>query len=179
MQRFRHRALLVALACLALPAGAGAQAFTLAAGARVYDEADGGSTLTAALRSEFPVGDRLILEFASSIADHPDGVVRSTASVFEAQIQLPVPLGDVLVPYFGAGAGVGWTRTLGGDDNALEPVVSLSVGTRAAITEELGVVLEARARGIGAEFAGSHLDLTVGLRYRLLPRDRPRFRGAP
>ena len=170
MRTIRRRALPLLLCAAALPAGAHAQAITLAGGARMYDEDGAGSATMVAVRTEFPIGTWALLEFASSIAERPSRVVRGTASVFEAQVQLPIRLGEVLTPYFGAGAGLGNTYRLSETDEGWQAVLSASVGVRAAITEQLGLVLDARARGIGTGFSGSHLDLTVGLRYRLLPR---------
>lgn len=159
--------LLAAAAAAMLPAGAQAQGITLAAGSRLYDD-DGQSRLVAALRSEFPVGRSLILEFASSVSEHADAPL-STASVFEAQLQLPFRLGQVLTPYFGVGGGAAWTRATGSDAemNEFRGVLSAGVGVRAAITNQLGITLDARVRGAGFEFQGSHTDVTVGLRIPL------------
>ncbi len=152
----------VLLAAVA-PAAASAQGLTFAAGTRLYGEGEE-SALVAAVRTEFPVGDALVLEFASSLADIPAGVDRATGSVFELQLQLPFALGDALAPYVGAGVGVAYTR-LGSAGNRLEPVLSLGAGARAMFTRQLGLTLDARLRGIGTEFDGEHSDVTLGLRY--------------
>lgn len=159
--------LLAAVAAAVLPAGAQGQGITLAAGSRLYDE-DGHGRLVAALRSEFPVGRSLILEFASSVSDHADAPL-STASVFEAQLQLPIRLGQVLTPYVGVGGGAAWTRSGHSDVeiNQFRGVLSAGVGVRAAITRRLGLTLDARARGAGFRFQGSHTDVTAGLRIPL------------
>ncbi len=158
-----RRALLLVLCAAAVPERADAQ-ITVAGGARTYDE-DGGSAAMFAVRTEFPIGTAAILEFATSIAERPDGVSESTASVFEAQIQLPIRLGEVLTPYVGAGGGMG--STYDGSEEGWQAMLSASVGVRATITPRLGLVLDARARGIGTSFRASHLDLTAGLRVRL------------
>jgi hypothetical protein len=156
---------LLLLLVAVVPARMDAQGITVAAGARTYDEEGGGSAAMFALRTEFPIGTAAILEFASSTAERPDGVSESTASVFEAQIQLPVRLGEVLTPYFGIGGGMG--STYDGADEGWQAMLSASVGVRAAIASQFGVVLDARARGIGTSFRASHLDLTAGLRLQL------------
>ena len=150
------------LAALA-PAAVSAQGLTFAGGARLYGEGEE-SALVAAVRSEFPLGSALVLEFASSLADLPAGVNRATGSVFEVQLQMPVPLGDVLAPYFGAGVGVAYTH-LDGASDGLDPVFSLGAGARAMFSRQLGLVLDARLRGISTEWDGEHSDVTLGLRY--------------
>ena len=181
MMRTSRRAVLAALlASEAAMADGHAQAFTLAGGARLYDGDEGESATMAALRTEFPIGTTALIEFASSIAEIPDANRAGVRSVFEAQVQYLMPLGDVLTPYVGAGAGIGHVNAVTGEDEAgWQGVLSASAGMRVAFAEQLGVVIDARVRGIGAEFSGSHTDITVGLRYQLNRPDRPRFRGAP
>lgn len=176
-----RRAVLAALlASAAALADGHAQAITLAGGARLYDGDDGESATMAALRTEFPIGTGALIEFASSLSEVPDDTRSGVRSVFEAQLQLPIRLGDVLTPYVGAGAGMGHVnQTSGGEDEGWQGVLSAGAGVRVAFADQLGVVIDARVRGIGADFAGSHTDITVGLRYSLARPDRPRFRGAP
>jgi hypothetical protein len=181
MRLTSRRAVLAALlASAAAIADAHAQGFTLAGGARLYDGDDGESATMAALRTEFPIGSSALIEFASSVAEVPDENRSGVRSVFEAQVQYLLPLGDVLTPYFGAGAGIGHVNQGSGDlDEGWQGVLSAGAGVRVAFAEQLGVVIDARVRGIGTEFTGSHTDITVGLRYQLNRPDRPRFRGAP
>ncbi|HEY0017228.1 MAG TPA: hypothetical protein VGC13_13040 [Longimicrobium sp.] len=176
-----RRAVLAALlASAAVAADADAQAFTLAGGARLYDGDDGESATMAALRTEFPIGTGALIEFASSIAEVPDESRSGVRSVFEAQVQIPIRLGDVLTPYVGAGAGIGHVNAGSGDlDEGWQGVLSGGAGVRVALAEQLGVVIDARVRGLAGGFSGSHTDVTVGLRYQLNRPDRPRFRGAP
>jgi opacity protein-like surface antigen len=140
-----------------------ASAVSLSGGARMYDQ---GGNLAVSLRTEFPVGDLLAVEFSGSVADPVEGAARSTASVLEAQLQLPVRLGEVLTPY--AGAGIGFAKTYTGQnaDSRAQTVLSASVGVRAGFSRELGLVADARFRGIGGAWEGDHVDLTVGMRYQ-------------
>jgi hypothetical protein len=166
-------------AFLALPFAAidaDAQAVTLAGGARMYDE---GSMVMAALRTEFPLPGPLLLEFAGSVADPHEDAPRSAASLFEAQLQVEVPLGLVITPYLGAGIGAAKTYTLGAEDDEGETLYSLGVGARVALSDQLGVVVDARMRDIGKAEDDDHTDVSVGLRYQFKRPDRPRFRGAP
>lgn len=166
-------------ALLALPlvaADADAQAVTLAGGARMYDE---GSMVMAALRTEFPLPGPLLLEFAGSVADPHDDAPRSAASLLEAQLQVEVPLGSVITPYVGAGIGAAKTYTFGAEDDEGETLYSLGVGARVALSDQLGVVVDARMRDIGKAEGDDHTDVSVGLRYQFNRPDRPRFRGAP
>jgi hypothetical protein len=176
-----RRAMLAALvASAAMAAEADAQAFTVAGGARLFGGDDGASATMASLRTEFPIGTTALIEFASSISETPAAARGGVSSVFEAQVQLPVRLGDVLTPYFGAGAGMGHVNEATSDDErGWQGVLSAGAGVRVAVAEQLGVVLDARMRGVGSDFSGSHTDITVGLRYQLNRPDRPRFRGAP
>ena len=178
---FSRRAVLAALLASAAAVGdAHGQAYTLAGGARMFDGDDGESATMAALRTEFPIGTTALVEFASSIAEVPDANRSGVRSVFEAQVQLPITLGDVLTPYVGVGAGMGHVNHVEGrEDGGWQGVLSAGAGVRVAFAEQLGVVIDARVRGIGTEFTGSHTDITVGLRYQLNRPDRPRFRGAP
>lgn len=153
----------IAAALLVAPAAVGAQGLTFAGGARLYGEGEE-EVLVAAVRSEFPVGSLLILEFASSLADVPANVPRATGSVFEVQLQVPVPIGPLLAPYFGAGAGVAYTHRNGASDG-LDPVFSAGAGARWMLTGQLGLTLDARLRGIGTGLEGDHADVTLGLRY--------------
>jgi Outer membrane protein beta-barrel domain len=169
----------VMAAFLALPfaaVDADAQAVTLAGGARMYDA---GSMPMVALRTEFPLPGPLLLEFAGSVADPHDDAPRSAASLLEAQLQVEVPLGSVITPYLGGGIGAAKTYTLGEEDDEGETLYSLGVGARVAFSEQLGLVIDARMRDIGRADDDDHTDVSVGLRYQFLPRDRPRFRGAP
>lgn len=182
MMRFTSRRAVLAalLASAAAMADAHAQAFTLAGGARLYDGDDGESATMAALRTEFPIGTTALIEFASSIAEIPDANRSGVRSVFEAQLQYLMPLGDVLTPYVGAGAGIGHVNQVSAQDEAgWQGVLSASAGVRVAFAEQLAVVIDTRVRGMGVDFSGSHTDITVGLRYQLNRPDRPRFRGAP
>lgn len=171
-----RRAVLAAfLASGGMAAEGRAQAFTLASGARLFD---GERATMAALRSELPIGTAVLVEFASSVSEVPAGA-RAVGSVFEAQVQLPIGLGDVLTPYLGAGAGLGHVSRASGDGGEWQGVLSLSAGMRVAFAEQLGLVLDARMRGVGSDLVDGHTDVTVGLRYQLNRPDRPRFRGAP
>ena len=176
-----RRGVLAALLASAAAAAEGhGQAFTLAGGARLFGGDDGQSATMAALRTEFPIGTTALIEFASSISEMPEATRGGVSSVFEAQVQLPVRLGDVLTPYFGAGAGMGHVNQASAEvDRGWQGVLSAGAGVRAAVAEQLGVVLDARVRGVGTGVHASHTDVTVGLRYQLNRPDRPRFRGAP
>lgn len=156
------------LASTAMAADASAQGITFAGGARLFGGDDGESATMVAVRTEFPVGTRALVEFASSWSDVSEPARSEVRSVFEAQVQLPIRLGEVLTPYFGAGGGIGnVNRVSTADDSGWKGVLSVSTGVRIALAGPLGVVLDARYRGIGAGFTGSHLDVTAGLRYSL------------
>lgn len=137
---------------------------TLAGGQRIYD---GGSTIAASLRTDFAVSQAFRVEIAGSVADPVGETSRSASSLLEAQLQVPLPLGEVLTPYVGAGAGLARTATFGArDGDGTDFVVSAGIGVRAALSRELGIVGDVRVRAIGTEFEGEHVDLTLGLRYQ-------------
>lgn len=171
-----RRAAVAALLALPVTGEAAAQAVTLAGGARMYDE---GSMVTAALRTEFSLPGPLLLEFAGSVADPLDDAPRSAASLLEAQLQVEVPLGAPITPYAGGGIGAARTYTLGEADDGGEVLYSLGAGVRVALSDQLGVVVDARMRDFGWGEGDGHTDVSVGLRYQLRRPDRPRFRGAP
>ena len=172
-----RRALLAALVATSYAEGdAGAQAVALHGGARMYDE---GSKVMVALRTEFPVTGPLLVEFSGSVADGLREAQRSATSLFEAQLQLAVPLGDVLTPYLGAGIGYAQTYTFGAEGDDGGTVLSLGAGVRIAFSEQLGLVVDARMRDFSKAQGDEHTDVSVGLRYQFRPTDRPRFRGAP
>ena len=177
------RLLLLAAAVILTSAdAAGAQlhpAVSLSAGGRLYDRPDATDIRAAfAVRGELPVG-RIVLEVAGSSAEPPGRTHRATTRVLEAQVQLPIPIGPTLTPYFGVGGGVARTTTDGVEDDGTERVFSGAAGVKAALWEQLGVVADARVRGLGTDFEWRHFDVTVGLRYQFGRPDRPRFRGAP
>lgn len=178
-----YRGATVGLLAAFLPVCAAAQlrpAVSLSGGARVYDAHDGGeSRVVAAIRTEFPVANLIVVEFAGSVADRGERVQRTVGSVLEAQVQLPIALGPTLTPYFGVGGGVGQVFTREVDDPERELVLSGAVGVKAMLSENLGLVADARIRGIGTEFEASHPDMTVGIRYEFGRLDRPRFQGRP
>ena len=151
-----------------------AQAVSLQGGARIYDD---GAMAMVALRTEFPLPGPVVLELSGSVADPRDDADRSAAGVLEGQLQVEMPLGPTVTPYFGAGAGVGRTYTFGDADDGGELVYSLGAGARVALTEQIGLVIDARMRGI-RDADEMHADVSVGVRYQFLPSDRPRFRGA-
>ncbi len=157
-------------------ADAGAQAVSLHGGARMYDD---GSAVMVALRTEFPLPGPLLLEFAGSVADPVDDAPRSAASLLEAQLQVEVPLGSVITPYVGGGIGAAKTYTFGQEDDGGTTMYSLGVGARVALSDRLGLVVDARMRDVGKAVDDGHTDVSVGLRYQLTRPDRPRFRGAP
>jgi hypothetical protein len=164
---FIHRnavRLLLVLCAAALPMRADGQGITVAAGVRTYDEDGGGSAAMFSIRTEFPIGTAAILEFSSSTAERADDVSEATASVFEAQVQLPIRLGEVLTPYVGVGGGMASTYD---SDEGWRAVLTAGVGVRAALAPQFGLVLDARTRGYGTDFGASHLDITAGLRIRL------------
>lgn len=171
-----RRAGMAALFAVPLVAvAARAQAVTLAGGARTYGE---GSMPMVALRTEFPLPGPLLLELAGSVADAQDDAERSATSLLEAQVQLEVPLGAVITSYAGGGVGAARTAVRGVDEDGAEIVYSLGVGARVALSEQLGIVVDARLRDFGSASGDEHTDVSVGLRYQFRPTDRPRFRGA-
>lgn len=178
-----RRGATVGLVAAFLPVCAAAQlrpAVSLSGGARVYDAQDGGeSHVMAAIRTEFPIANLIVIELAGSVADPAERIERSVGSAFEAQVQLPIALGPTLTPYFGVGGGVGQVYTRGVDDRESELVLTGAVGLKAMLSESLGVIADARIRGIGTEFDASHLDVTAGIRYEFGRLDRPRFQGRP
>jgi opacity protein-like surface antigen len=138
-------------------------AVTLALGSRGYDQ---GSTVMASLRTEVPVAPMLRVEFAGSVADRVLGPTVSATSLLELQIQVAAPLGAVLTPYAGAGAGIARTSEWLEGGSTRRAVVSAAVGVDAALSPELAVVGDARWRGVAGYPDSDHVDLSVGLRYQ-------------
>jgi hypothetical protein len=158
-------------------ADAGAQAVSLHGGARMYEE---GSEVMVALRTEFPLHEAFLVELAGSVANPREGQPHPASSVIEAQLQLFVPLGDVVTPYLGAGAAAARMHDAAGEDDGVRAMASVGAGFRFEVAERLAVVLDARLRtSLQAEAEDTHSDVTVGLRYLLRRPDRPRFFGAP
>lgn len=164
----------VLLAGMLAGTDAGAQAVSLQGGARIYDT---GAVPMVALRTEFPLPGPVLMELSGSVADPRDDADRSAAGVLEGQLQVEMPLGPTVTPYLGAGGGVGRTYTFDDADDGVELVYSLGAGARVALTEQIGLVIDARMRGI-RDADDTHTDVSVGVRYQFLPSDRPRFRGA-
>ncbi|HEX2076285.1 MAG TPA: outer membrane beta-barrel protein, partial [Longimicrobium sp.] len=104
------------------------------------------------------------------------GTLSGAASLFESQLQIALPLGEVLTPYAGAGAGLAKMDGVGEQADEVQAVFSGAIGVKAAFSDHLGLVADARIRGRGSQLA-SHMDVTVGLRYAFGRPDRPRFRG--
>jgi len=169
----------VLAALLAVAAGwadAAAQAVSLHLGGRTYH---GGSEAMAAVRTEFPLHEAFLVELAGSVADPREDEPVSVSSVFEAQLQFFVPIGETLMPYLGAGAGVAKVHDASGAEEGAEGMVSVGAGVRAAFSERLSLVVDARLRApFQVEAEGAHTDVTIGARYQLRRPDRPRFRGA-
>jgi hypothetical protein len=182
MPPFRRGATIAAFAAL-LPVCAAAQlrpAVSLSGGARVYDAQDGGeSRVVAAVRTEFPIANLVVVEFAGSVADRAERIEQSVGSVFEAQLQVPIALGPTLTPYFGVGGGIGQVYTRNVEDPESEMVLSAAVGVKAMLSENFGLMGDVRIRGIGTAFDASHPDMTLGVRYEFGRLDRPRFQGRP
>lgn len=152
-------------------------AISLSGGARMYDRVDGtGSAVSVAIRSEIPIAEIFVLELAGSVADVPEGTTSGVANLFESQLQLALPLGTVLTPYGGAGAGIAQVEGFGEEADEWQAVFSAAVGVRAMLSDNLGMVADARIRGRGSQLA-SHIDMTLGVRYAFGRPDRPRFRG--
>jgi hypothetical protein len=172
MHRFHVRtAGLLAVFALCASTSAHAQegpgpAVSISFGARGYDIGDSeGRAVLAAIRSDFYIRPGIILEIAGSVADPPaDRPERAATSVLEAQLQTEAALGR-LAPY--AGAGIGLARTRAADDETgSAAVVSVGAGVRYALSYQLGLVADVRARGLGFAFEDDHLDVTLGFRWR-------------
>lgn len=176
MMRLRSCGAMAAVLVASALAGtdAEAQAVSLQGGARIYED---GAMAMVALRTEFPLPGPVLLELSGSVADPRDDAERSAAGVLEGQLQAEVPLGLTITPYFGAGAGVGRTYTFGDADDGVELMYSLGAGARVAFSEQLGLIVDARMRGI-RDADDIHTDVSVGVRYQFRPTDRPRFHGA-
>ncbi|HEX2081424.1 MAG TPA: hypothetical protein VHG08_27220 [Longimicrobium sp.] len=152
-------------------------AMSLSGGARLYESTDGASTaVSAAIRSELPIAEIFVLELAGSAADVPDDATSGIANLFESQLQLAIPLGEVLTPYAGAGAGIAQVKELGAMTEDWKAIFTAAVGMRVSLSSNLGAVVDARIRGRGSQIA-SHIDMSVGVRYQFGRPDRPRFRG--
>lgn len=172
-------AVLVPLSAVPAPAqGVSSRpAMSLGGGARVYESQDGASTVvSAAIRSELPVAEIFVLELAGSVADVPEDATSGIASLFESQLQIAIPLGEVLTPYAGAGAGIARVKEMGEMTDDWKAIFTAAVGARVSFSSNLGAVVDARIRGRGSQIA-SHIDTTVGVRYQFGRPDRPRFRG--
>lgn len=184
MSSLLRRCALAAVLVPLLPALAVAQptppnrpAISLSGGVRMYERTDAtASAVSVAIRSELPIAEIFVLELAGSVADVPEGIASGTTSVIESQLQLAIPLGDVLTPYGGAGVGMAKIERFDEEEDGWQAVFSAAVGVRAAFSGNLGLVADARIRGRGSQLA-SHIDMTVGLRYAFGRPDRPRFRG--
>ncbi|HEU0299076.1 MAG TPA: outer membrane beta-barrel protein [Longimicrobium sp.] len=181
-----RRCALTAILVPLLPALAAAQnvpnrpAISLSGGARLYDAADNDTRMmtSVSIRSELPLTRIFVLELAGSVADLPDRTISGATTLLESQLQLAFPVGEVLTPYAGAGVGFAQIKRFGdvSDADEWQAIFTAGLGARVALSDNLGVVADARIRGRGSEI-GSHMDVTVGLRYAFGRPDRPRFRG--
>jgi hypothetical protein len=158
--------------------GTNRPAMSLSAGSRIHERADlqAHAALSVSLRSELPIGEIFVLELAGSVADVPDGTRSGISNLFESQLQLAIPLGEVLTPYAGAGAGYAQVEGIGGEEDEWKAMFTAAVGVRASLSNNLGLVADARIRGRGSHLA-SHMDVSLGVRYAFGRPDRPRFRG--
>jgi hypothetical protein len=151
------------IAAHAQKAGA-APAVSLSRGYFEYDLAGVGTSRMFALRGERPLGSRVIVEAGVVYSEPKFDDIREPYLIPEVQAQLQWPRGRV-APYIGVGGGMVYVRDRENldFDRQTEITISGAGGVRLALTEQLGLRGELRARGIGHRFAGSSTEWTLGV----------------
>lgn len=132
-----------------------------------FDIVGDGVTPMIALRGGMPIGAVLFLEGNLTAARPGQTFGTSTILIPEAQLQIHLPFGGSFVPYLGLGAGLALDLRPGGADNGTDLTISGGLGIRWWLTEQIGVVSEFRARGMGTDFGATSADYTIGLSYQL------------
>ena len=135
---------------------------SLSAGVSAYERSGSGTTGVYALRVDVPVYPSVVLEGGLAYARRGDDSIIGDVFIPGVQVQLQGNLGRVS-PYAGLGAGVTMERRDGpaGDDPSFAP--SFSTGVRAQVSDGVGVRLEGRLHGVGANFRGVYSEITGGL----------------
>jgi hypothetical protein len=157
-------------AVLALPTAAIAQedplSFTghvsLSAGVSIYERSGFGTTGAYALRVDVPVYPNVVLEGGLSYARREDDSIIGDVFIPGLQVQIQGVLGPVS-PYAGLGAGITVERRGGGAGDDLSFAPSVSTGVRAQISDGIGVRVDGRLHGVGANVRGLYSEITAGL----------------
>lgn len=136
---------------------------SVAVGLLQYDLASNGLAPMLAVRVGTPISSVLVLEGALA-AGRPEQLgASSTLLIPEAQVQLSLPFTRIL-PFMGLG--VGAALDLGGE-SSVDLTISGSLGVRAWIGEQMGIVGEYRGRGIGLDFERTASEYTIALSRRI------------
>lgn len=164
------RAALFAAFVLSGPAAASAQEspqwydghVSLSGGVSIFDRSGTGTMAIYALRLDMPVYPNLLLEGGLSYARR--GHDPRFGDLFIPGVQLQLQgLSARFNPYVGMGAGMTVERRDGSVEDDLSFAPSFSAGLRTAIADGVGLRVEGRLHGVGANFRGVYSEITGGL----------------
>jgi hypothetical protein len=135
---------------------------SLSGGVSLFDRSGTGTMAIYALRLDMPVYPNLLLEGGLSYARR--GHDPRFGDLFIPGIQLQLQgLSERFNPYVGMGAGMTVERRDGPVEDDLSFAPSFSVGVRTAIADGVGLRVEGRLHGVGANFRGVYSEITGGL----------------
>lgn len=133
-----------------------------------YDLPNSGLAPMFAIRGVTPISTVLMLE-AGIVGSRPEQAAGNSSTFFapEAQVQLGFPFSSVR-PYIGLGGGAALDlRSSARGGSQTDFTISGSFGLRTWFNDRLGMQVEYRIRGIGADFEGSTTEYTAGVAYAL------------
>jgi hypothetical protein len=160
-----HRSVLLAvlLAALAVPFHSSAQELSLMAGRAEYDLSGVHTSNIWAVRAAGAARSFLLAEASVSYIHTRQQFGRSALVIPEAQVQVQA-VWRAFAPYLGAGIGLAIDNP---EDDALDTktdlATSAAVGLRVAVTEAIGLRVDARLHGIEIDYTGTITGVTAGV----------------
>jgi hypothetical protein len=169
IRSFAGSALLAAVA-LAAPAVVRAQEtpqwydghVSLSGGVSLFDRSGTGTMAVFALRADMPIYPNLLVEAGLSYARRGSDPDFGDIFIPGLQVQLQ-GVSERFNPYVGMGAGVTVERRDGPPEDDVSFAPSFSAGVRVSIADGVGLRMEGRLHGVGANFRGVYSEITAGL----------------
>jgi hypothetical protein len=169
-RRIRWFTALLAGVALTAPAASSAQVtpqwydghVSFSGGVSIFERSGSGTMAMFALRADMPIYPNLLVEAGLSYGRR--GSDPDFGDVFIPGLQLQLQaLSERFNPYVGMGAGISVERRDGPPEDDLSFAPSASAGLRMSVADGVGLRVEGRVHGVGANLRGVYSEITGGL----------------
>lgn len=135
---------------------------SLSGGVSLFNRSGTGTMAIFALRADMPIYPNLLVDAGLSYGRRGSDPDFGDVFIPDLQVQLQ-GLSEHFNPYVGMGAGITVERRDGPPEDDLSFAPSASAGLRVAIADGVGLRVEGRVHGVGANFRGVYSEITGGL----------------